>query len=233
MAVELKNLEIISQSQDLYDSFNNFILSSDTKVFGKLLARSLLFDKVKDIPGDIVECGVFKGTGIMTFLKIKKYLAPNSGKKVIGFDFFDTDSLLESLSDQDQEAMEVLFKDRAFTHSDSFCEYLKNLISESGFQNHEYDLVKGNVSETSYEYVSSRPGMKISLLYLDLDVAQPTYDVLCSMWDRVSKGGIVVFDEYAFHEWSESKGVDKFFLDKEVEIKSMNFICPSAYVIKK
>ena len=94
MAVELKNLEIISQSQDLYDSFNNFILSSDTKVFGKLLARSLLFDKVKDIPGDIVECGVFKGTGIMTFLKIKKYLAPNSGKKVIGFDFFDTSRLI-------------------------------------------------------------------------------------------------------------------------------------------
>ena len=233
MAVELKNLEIISQSQDLYDSFNNFILSSDTKVFGKLLARSLLFDKVKDIPGDIVECGVFKGTGIMTFLKIKKYLAPNSGKKVIGFDFFDTDSLLESLSDQDQEAMEVLFKDRGFSHSDSFCEYLKNLISESGFQNHEYDLVKGNVSETSHEYVSSRPGMKISLLYLDLDVAEPTYDVLCSMWDRVSKGGIVVFDEYAFHEWSESKGVDKFFLDKEVEIRSLNYICPSAYIVKK
>ena len=71
------------------------------------------------------------------------------------------------------------------------------------------------------------------MLYLDLDLAEPTYDVLCAMWDRVSKGGIVVFDEYAFHEWSESKGVDKFFLDKEVEIRSLNYICPSAYIIKK
>ena len=77
--VKLKDLEIISQTQDIYDGFNNFILSSDTKVFGKLLARTLLFNQVKDVPGDILEFGVFKGTGIMTFLKLKKYLTPNSG----------------------------------------------------------------------------------------------------------------------------------------------------------
>ena len=86
--MKLKELEIIDTSQELYDSFNGFILSDDTKVFGKLLARTLLVDQVKDLPGDIVECGVFKGTGLLTFLKIKRFLCPNSGKKVIGFDFF-------------------------------------------------------------------------------------------------------------------------------------------------
>ena len=53
------------------------------------------------------------------------------------------------------------------------------------------------------------------------------------MWDRVVKGGMVVFDEYAFHKWSESAGVDRFFADKDVEIKTLNYICPTAYVIKK
>ena len=40
-------------------------------------------------------------------------------------------------------------------------------------------------------------------------------------------------DEYAFHKWSESEGVDRFFENKDVEIRTMNYICPTAYVVKK
>jgi len=231
--IDLKDLEIVDVEQKIYDHFNGFILSSDLKVFGKLLARTLLMEKVKDVPGDIVECGVFKGTGLLTFLKLKRYLSPNSGKKVIGFDFFDTNSLISSLENQDKEAMSVLFNERLFKHDDSFDLYLKKVIETSGFQGHEYDLVKGNVSKTMPKYLETRPGLKISLLYLDLDLEEPTYDVLSCAWDRVSKGGIIVFDEYAFHKWSESKGVDKFFENKNIEVKSLNFITPSAYTIKK
>jgi len=231
--IKLNDLEIVSQAQEIYDNFNGFILSSDTKVFGKLLARTLLFNSVKNVPGDILEFGVFKGTGLMTFLKLKKYLTPNSGKKVIGFDFFDTESLLNSLTDQDKEAMSCLFKQRGFSHEESFKKHLCDLIKQAGFCDHEFDLIKGDVSKTTKDYISTRPGLKISLLYLDLDLEEPTYDVLQAAWGRVSSGGIVVFDEYAFHKWSESKGVDRFFKNKDVQIKSLNFIAPSAYVVKK
>jgi len=231
--LKLNELEIVTQTQDIYDSFNNFILSSDTKVFGKLLARTLLFNSVKNIPGDILEFGVFKGTGMMTFLKLKKYLVPNSGKKVIGFDLFDTDSLLSSLNDQDKEAMSTLFKGRGFSHEESYVKFLEEKIKNAGFLDHEYDFVIGDATITSKQYFKERPGLKISLLYLDMDLEEPTYEVLQAAWDRVSSGGLVVFDEYAFHKWSESKGVDRFFKDKGVQIKSLNFIAPSAYVVKK
>jgi hypothetical protein len=230
--MEIKDLEIVKTSQSLFDSFNGFILSDDTKVFGKLLARTLLMNKVKDIPGDIVECGVFKGTGILTFLKLKKYLNPNSGKKVLGFDFFDTDSLIDTLSSQDKLAMSTLFKKRNFSHDHNYQNYLENVIQEAGFQDHDYELIAGDISKTMPEYISNKPGLKISLLYLDLDLAQPTYDVLETAWDRMSKGGIVVFDEYAFHHWSESQGVDKFFKDKDVQVENLNYIAPSAFVRK-
>jgi hypothetical protein len=230
--MEIKDLEIVKTSQSLFDNFNGFILSEDTKVFGKLLARTLLMNEVKDVPGDIVECGVFKGTGILTFLKLKKFLNPNSGKKVLGFDFFDTESLIDSLSSQDKLAMSTLFQKRNFSHDDGYQKYLETLISEAGFQDHDYELISGDISKTMPDYINTRPGMKISLLYLDLDLAKPTYDVLDAAWDRVSRGGIVVFDEYAFHHWSESQGADHFFKDKEVEIKNLNYIAPSAYVRK-
>jgi hypothetical protein len=216
--MKLNDLEIISQSQKIYDGFNDFMLSSDIKVFGKLLARTLLFEQVKDVPGDILEFGVFKGTGLMTFLKLKRYFCPNT---------------MKTLSSQDKEAMSTLFKERGFAHEESFKEYLNQSILSYGFESHEFELIKGDASKMSKDYVESRPGLKISLLYLDLDLAKPTYDVLCAMWDKVSKGGIVVFDEYAYQKWSESQGVDQFFEDKNVEIISLNYMAPTACVVKK
>ena len=91
--IQLHNLELTKTPKSLFDNFNSFILSEDKRVFSKLIARTLLYDKVKDVPGDIVECGVFKGTGMYAFLKLKNIFNPNSSKKVIGFDFFNTTGL--------------------------------------------------------------------------------------------------------------------------------------------
>lgn len=230
--MNLKDLELISINQELYDGFNNFMISSDLKIFGKFLARTLLFNEVRDVPGDIVECGVFKGTGIFTFLKLKRYFCPNTYKKVIGFDFFNSKELVEFLSPQDKKSMTLLFEGRNFSHENSYKENLEKKILESGFQDHEFELIDGDVSKTIIDFREKRPGAKISLLYLDLDLEQPTYDVLTALWDRVSSGGIIVFDEYAYHNWSESIGVDRFFQNKNVKINSLNFVAPSAYVIK-
>lgn len=231
--MNLKDLELVNAlDQSFYDSFNNFMISSDLKVFGKLLARTQIFELVKNIPGDIVECGVFKGTGLFTFLKLKRYLCPNTHKKVIGFDFFNSNELISNLTHQDKDAMSTLFEARNFKHEINFKDELDFMIKKSGFEDHEYELISGDIEETVVEYVKTRPGAKISLLYLDLDLEKPTYTTLVSLWDRVSSGGIVVFDEYAYHNWSESIGVDKFFQDKEIKISSLNFFAPSAYVIK-
>ena len=115
--VKLNNLELTQTPQSLFDNFNSFILSDDKRVFNKLVSRTLLYNEIKNIPGDIVECGVFKGTGMYTFLKLKNILNPNSSKKVIGFDFFNTNDLISSIDNKDdKEAMDVLFKERHFSH---------------------------------------------------------------------------------------------------------------------
>lgn len=224
--------EVINTTQELYDNFNKFIFSDDSKVFSKLVARTILFDKVKDIPGDIVECGVYKGSGILTWLKLKKSLSPNAFKKVIGFDMFDSSDLIESLSGHDKNTMSDLFENRNFVYSD-YDISLSNIISECGFSTSDYELVKGDISKTSVDFVNTRPGFKISLLYLDLDLEKPTYDTLVAFWPRMSKGGIIVLDEYAYHQWSESKGVDKFVEECDVELKILNFNAPTAYIKKK
>jgi hypothetical protein len=231
--ITIKNLEIGQNPQELYDAFNSFILSSDRKVFNKLIARTLLYNEVKDLPGDIVECGVFKGTGLYSFLKLKQLYNPNSVKKVIGFDFFNTDDLLNSINNEmDRETMSVLFNGRDFKHEKNYDTFLHEQILTHGFLDTDFQLVQGDVSLTTKNFSQNNPGFKISLLYLDLDLEEPTYNTLVNLWDNVVKGGIVVFDEYGYHKWSESKGVDRFIEEKKLEIKTLNYYAPTAYIKK-
>jgi hypothetical protein len=231
--MKIENLELKTYSQSFFDCFNSFILSDDRRVFNKLVARTLLYNEVKDVPGDIVECGVFKGTGLYTFLKLKNIYNPNSSKKVIGFDFFNTDKLIESIKDTtDKETMETLFKGRNFNHEDSFKDLLRDKLLLDGFADTDFDLIAGDISLTSKEFALNNPGAKISLLYIDLDIEEPTYNTLINLWDNITKGGLIVFDEYGYHKWTESLGVDRFIKEKNLEIKSLNYACPTAYIKK-
>lgn len=231
--MKIESLELKTYPQSFFDCFNSFILSDDRRVFNKLIARALLYNEVKDIPGDIVECGVFKGTGIYTFLKLKNIYNPNSSKKVIGFDFFNTDKLIESIkSDIDKKTMETLFNSRNFTHEKSFKDVLHNKLILDGFSETDFDLIAGDISLTSKEFALNNPGAKISLLYIDLDIEEPTYNTLMNLWDNITKGGLIVFDEYGYHKWTESLGVDRFIKEKNLEIKSLNFACPTAFIKK-
>lgn len=229
----MTNIELTNTKQELFDSFNSFILSDDRRVFNKLIARTLIYNEVKDVPGDIVECGVFKGTGLYTFLKLKNVLNPNSSKKIIGFDFFDTDNLITSINDNfDKSTMTTLFDSRNFAHEDNFKENFEKQILSDGFNENEFMLIKGDVSVTTKKFSEENPGFKISLLYMDLDLDEPTYDTLKNLWDNVTKGGIIVFDEYGYHKWSESKAVDRFIQEKNLEIKTLNYLAPTAYIKK-
>lgn len=229
----LRDIELTECPQVFFDNFNGFMLNKDRRIFNKLMARALLYNEVKNVPGDIVECGVFKGTGIYTFLKLKYILNPNSSKKVVGFDFFNTEELLASIADtKDKEIMGVLFGGRGFSHDGSYYDYLNKKIIDDGFLPSDFELVSGDVSITTKEYSDNNIGFKISLLYMDLDLDIPTYNTLNNFWDNIAKGGIVVFDEYGYNKWSESKGVDRFIKERDLDLHSLNYMSPTAYIKK-
>jgi len=231
--MKIDKLEITKITQSLYDNFNEFIMSDDNRVFNKLITRAMLYDKVKHIPGDIVECGVFKGTGMYTFLKLKRIFNPNTSKQVIGFDFFDTDKLLNSITSvTDTNTMTTLFKERNFKHLTSFKDIFRTKLLNDGFKDYEFDLIEGDISKTTALFSNDNPGFKISLLYMDVDLEEPTYNALKNLWGNMTKGGIIVFDEYGYHKWSESRGVDRFIEEYNLQIHSLDNMCPTAYIVK-
>lgn len=221
-------------SQEIYDSFNDFIFSKDKNVFHKLMLRHDLYNSVKHLHGDIVECGVFKGSGMMTWCKLLQMYEPNSIKKVIGFDMFSKDFVGDLSDDIERDMMSQVFtRDVNLNNKTISLNAVTNRLLNANIPAKSFELIEGDASETTREYTESRPGLLISLLYLDMDLYEPTYNTLQNLWDYITPGGIVVFDEYAYAAWTETQAVDNFFLDKEIEIQNTNFAAPTAYVIKE
>ena len=88
---------------------------------------------------------------------------------------------------------------------------------------------------TTKEFVNDNPGFRISLLYVDLDLNEPVYESLKNLWDKILEGGYILFDEYEYHKFDESNGVDRFLKDFNLkyDVISTNWMGPTAYLIKK
>jgi hypothetical protein len=222
-------------SDEVYKSFNDFIFSSDTKVIGKLLHRYDFFSKTKHLPGDIVEVGVFKGSGIATFSKFVDIYCPNSNKKIIGFDIFDPEKSKEILDKDnvnDKINMNKVYS--RISDEDRTIEAVTKRLDDMHLFK-KYKLVEGDVENTLPQFLMENPGFRISLLYIDVDIERPTYNALKYLWDRILPGGIIVFDEYEYHKFSESYGVEKFLKERQLKfnLKSTNWIAPTAYLVKE
>jgi hypothetical protein len=225
--------ESIYKNQEIFDSYNKYMFSNDKDIFNKMVMRIRLFDQVKTLHGDIVECGVFKGAGILLWLKLLNMHHPNDIKKVIGFDFFDSSFVEELDNDIDKKTMkDVFIRCKDLSDDDISMNGIRNKILYGGFNETKFELIKGDISTTSKDFLINRPGFRISLLYLDLDLEKPTYDTLMNLYDRVVSGGIIVFDEYGYHAWSESNAVDMFVKQHNLTLYNTFIKSPTAYIIK-
>jgi hypothetical protein len=216
--------------QSVYDSYNNLLFSADSRVFNKMMKKAELYLNVRDLAGDILEFGVFKGAGMALFLSLKAMYEPNSLMKVIGFDFFNSGKLTDSLDGLNKSLMSAVLSRAA---SDELS--LESVNSRlSNFNSDAYKLFEGEAVATSKQFALDNPGARIKLLYMDLDLGEPTYEILKTLWNKIVKNGIVVFDEYAYHKWDESDGVDKFLkgIEDQYTFIDTKIGSPTAYIIK-
>jgi len=218
----------IFSDNELWDSYNKLLLSSDTGRIRKLLVRYELFKMSLEVPGDIVECGVFKGAGWMYWLKLLDLYARGEQKRVVGFDTFG--SFADSLLDYERESAKSFVAEAAFEGVNP--DDILSAAHSAGFQNAE--LVVGDVIETIPEYVKKNPGFRISLLHLDFDTYCGTKVALNNLYDLVTPGGLIVLDEYGKRGWGESDAVDEFLKGKNSSIQAVRgSFQPTAFIRKE
>ena len=216
---------------NIFEAYNYLIESEDTGRLKKIFARYELFKKTLSVPGDIIECGVFKGTGHIFWLKLLKIFDEHSIKKVIGFDSFENFS--DSILEYEKKEQKKFVKEANYTTNISVKEINKK-INKLGLIKRS-ELIKGDIITTAKKYTKNNKGFKISLLNLDLDTYEGTKSALNEFFKKISRGGIIVLDEYGKRGWGETDAVDEFIDNhKELEIKTIEYSNqPTAYIVKK
>ncbi len=216
----------------------NFQIYTRRIYLKRFLAHYEFFRMVVDLPGDIVELGVYRGASLMSwanFLEIRNM--GDRQKQVFGFDnFWGITSLEDKDGKQDIQvkkviggyaagAFEEILKDSiAIFDRDRFIPYKPRIV-----------LVKGDIEETVPRFIEEKPGLRICLLHFDCDMYRPTQVGLKYLWPRMVSGGIILFDEYGIRPWEgESKAVDEYFADKKVKIRRLDWAPnPGGYIIKE
>lgn len=161
-----------------------------------------------EIPGDVVECGVWKGGSMMTAA-----LTLHEADSVRGLHLFDTFEGMTPPSDPD-----VLgFGDRPTAHQmldadpDVWSitavplEEVQANMRATGYPSERMHFVKGPVEETIPE---KAPDM-IALLRLDTDWYESTKHELLHLFPRLAPGGVLIVDDYG-HWQGARQAVDEY-----------------------
>lgn len=210
-----------------YEYENEFYLSCDKQRIGKLIAHYELFKMSQDINGEIIECGVFKGASLVRFAMFRKLFQSEFEKRIIGFDSFA--EFPQTNFEEDKKLRDHIVKEAGeqSISTDQLMEVLKN----KGCDN-SVDLIAGDITVTIPEYIRKNPDIRISLLNLDTDIYEPSVTILENFYPKLEKGGILILDDYNVFP-GETKAVDDYFKDMDIEIRSFPFSSTPCYLIKK
>jgi hypothetical protein len=210
-----------------FDYENNFYFTCDYTRMAKWAAHYEFFKMTNKLPGAIVDCGLFKGISFIRFAMFRKMFSNNHSKKMIGFDVFD--EFPKSKLKDDQMYIDRFLSEVGSRNSIDVDE-LKNILKNKGVDEN-LELVKGDICQTVPKYIENEPSLKISLLNLDVDIYEPSVTILEHFWPRIVKGGIIILDDYGKFA-GETKAIDDYFSDKDVEIKKFTFCQYPSYIVK-
>ena len=211
----------------MYEFENNYMLTTKPNRIGKLIAQFELFKKTRLIPGDIVEFGVFKGASFSRIALYRNLLGLENCKKLIGFDIFGKFPEAQTQSDVLQKQN---FIDVAGEESISQ-EQLFDVLDNNGCH-HNITLVSGDICESLPEYLSQNPATRFSFINLDVDLENVTNVILENTYERLSKGGIIMFDDYGFFAGA-THVIDSFCEKYHLKLCVIPFAKTPTYVIKE
>ena len=207
-------------SLSTFEMFRAFPVFTPRYNLARFLAHYELFKQIVEIPGVIVDIGVYRGASAFTWAKLSEIFCPTDIRKTVyGFDTFEG---FPSLTPQDgstdarqdvrvggyaagRAIEDDLLAARAAMNHDRHLAHLERL-----------EFVKGDLAETVPRFVAEHgEGLRVALLNLDADLYEPTRVALEQFVPRMSPGGIIVVDEYAVKTFpGESQAVDEYFVQR-------------------
>ena len=184
-------------------------LGYEHKMFWRLHVALWCASQAQKLPGDFVECGVWRGflaTAIMNYIPW-----PTDNRQ---FYLFDTWEGLDEryLTEKERNNQAKL---------DHFKPYYANQYEavKKHFSNYRnVQLIKGSVPETLDLVKISA----VSYLSLDMNCATPELSAAEHFWEKLVPGGMILLDDYGFVSYeAQKKGFDRFAERKGIKVLAL------------
>lgn len=187
---------------------SSYTLTSMERIYA--LCRAVEYVIEHDVPGDIVECGVWRGGSMMAVARtlIRLGAAP---RRLHLFDTFDG---MSAPTDMDtsftgESAQSLLAaEDRSSSDIWACCplDAVKQAMGSVGYDERHIVYVQGKVEDT----LPMNAPEQISLLRLDTDWYESTRHELECLFPRLAVGGVLIIDDYG-HWKGARRAVDEYF----------------------
>jgi hypothetical protein len=164
-----------------------------------MLSRVNLFELVREMPGSIVECGVYRGNSLMLLQQLSLTLEPYAiNRTIYGFDTFEGFRSIDPANDP-EDIDETMFSDTSETLLRQLIE-LQDIVRPVN-RIPKTHLIKGDIAKTVPKFIQENPGLCISLLILDTDLYDSTKVALTNFLPHMHKGAIVLLDEVCYSKF--------------------------------
>lgn len=215
------------------DRLVNLGLYMRSVVLAKVLYLDELYLNILNIPGVVVEFGVWWGANLALFSALRSVHEPyNWRRKVIGFDTFTG---YQGITSKDGTSPYVA--PGGFAVSEGYHAYLGRVLDAHEADNvnaqvRKYELVRGDVTMTVEEYLAAHPETLVALAYFDLGLYEPTKRCLEAIRSHLVRGSVLAMDELNCPEFpgetialKEVLGLDRY------RIQRSRFLPDRSYLI--
>jgi len=204
---------------DIYEKCKKYTLTSIERMNALFTATKYVVEN--KIPGDIVECGVWKGGSMMLCAYTLLYLNDTSRKIYL----YDTYEGMSEPTEEDvsfinnKTATEIKKQREPYIQANSenwlyiSLEAVKKNLTLTGYPLDNLIFVKGKVENTIPDMIPKQ----ISILRLDTDWYESTYHELYHLYPRLSVNGFLILDDYGHWEGAR-KATNNYFKENNINI---------------
>lgn len=206
----------------LYERVRPFSMTSIERLYAMHKATAYIVKA--DIPGAIVECGVWRG-GSMMMAALTLLSLGDTTRRLVLFDTFeglpmpDKEKDIDVLGNSNYD--EWTRHRRTDASSDWACASLEEVqrnMTSTGYPFDKITFVKGLVQDT----IPENSPDEISLLRLDTDWYASTVCELQNLYPRLSENGVLIVDDYG-HLRGQRQAVDEYFSRQAVLLSRVDY----------
>ena len=201
---------------EVYERASEFTMTSVDRMYG--LWQAVRYITAAGVPGDYVECGVWRGGS--SVLAARTLLDLNDRSRRLWL--YDTYEGMNEPTDRDVDidglqVTQVWDEHRATPESELLClasiEDVRANMAATGYPPEKIEYVQGKVEET----IPARIPERIALLRLDTDWYESTRHEIEHLYPLLEPGGVLILDDYG-HWAGAREAVDEYLRENDISL---------------